>query len=177
MLFLAACSCERSSLRTAVPDSRPPVDSTANGMVDSMAWLAAHREIDFTGDGVVDTVRLQAVGRDTDSLQIALTFWSGGTERWREVWASGYELMVPRPPADSAARAAYLRARLDRVLAGVEVEPFDSAAYVTLAAPLDSAVLRRPPSRQVSVAYGYETTVVLAWDSVSGRLRRLHACC
>jgi hypothetical protein len=122
-------------------------------------------------------VRLQATGRSADSLRIVLTFWSGGVERWREEWASDYELVDPPPLADGAARAEYVRQRLGRALASVEVEPFDSASYRTMADPVDSGVLRRPPSRQVSFAYGYETTVVLAWDQAAGRLRLLHACC
>lgn len=124
-----------------------------------------------------DTVRLQALGRAADSLRIALTFRSGGAERWREEWGSEYELMVPTPPTEAAAREEYLRKRLERALASVRVEPFDSSDYVTMADPIDSAVLRRPPPHQVTYAFGFETTVVLAWDPVGRTLRRLHACC
>ena len=85
--------------------------------------------------------------------------------------------MVAPPLDDEAARAAFVRSRLDRALASVEVEPFDPASYATMADPVDSAVLRKPPPNQVSFAYGYETTVVLAWDPASASLRRLHACC
>jgi hypothetical protein len=146
-------------------------------VVDSAVWLDRHRTIDFTGDGVPDTVRLRALGRAADSLRIALTFWSAGAERWREEWASEYELVAPPGPADEAERSAFVRKRLDRALSSVEVEPFNAGSYTTMADPVDSAVLRQPPAHQVSFAYGFETTVVLVWDRLAGKLRRLYACC
>ncbi len=124
-----------------------------------------------------DTVRLRAVGHSADSLLIELTFRSGGTVHWREDWASDYELVVAPPLADAAARDSFVRGRLQRALASVEVEPFDPAAYATMADPVDSALVRRPPREQVSFSYGFETTVVLAWDPAAATLRRLHACC
>ena len=133
--------------------------------------------MDFTGDGIPDTVQLRALGRVPDSLRIALVFWSGGAERWREDWASDYELVVAPALDNEAARAAFVRSRLERALASVEVEPFDRASYTTMADPVDSTVLRQPPPNQVSFAYGFETTVVLAWDPANARLRLLHACC
>ena len=185
LLLILACNGDRQA---PVPSSTstPPApsqadsaagDSAAEGAADSAVWLTRERALDFTGDGMADTVRLSALGRAADSLRIALTFWSGGAERWREEWGSAYELMVPTPPADEAARAGYLRERLDRALGSVRVEPFDSSDYVTMADPVDSGILRRPPSQQVSFAYGFETTVVLAWDPATAKLRRLHACC
>jgi hypothetical protein len=106
-----------------------------------------------------------------------LTFRSGGELFWREEWASEYELVDPPPLADSAARAVYVRSRLERALASVEIEPFDRGAYATMADPVDSAVLRQPPLRQISYAYGFETTVALVWDPFNRELRLLHACC
>ena len=144
---------------------------------EAPVWHVRHRTLDFTGDGIADTVQLRAMGRAPDSLRIHLTFLSGGVERWREEWASEYELVDPPPVADSLGKAEYVRTRLDRALASVEVEPFDSASYATMAEPVDSAIVRGPPARQISFSYGYETTVVLAWDPASGKLRVLHACC
>lgn len=164
----AACTDARQS---------PSASSTASAPADSAVWLTRERTLDFTGDGLPDTVRLRALGRSADSLRIELTFRSGGAVRWREAWASDYELAVAPPLADHAARDSFVRGRLDRALASVEVEPFDPAAYATMADPVDSAILRRPPHEQVSFAYGYETTVVLAWDPATARLERLHACC
>jgi hypothetical protein len=174
-LLLAACTGDRPE---PIPSStsREAADSS-RGAADSTVWLTRERTLDFTDDGVPDTVRLQAVGRTADSLRIALTFRSAGAERWREEWASEYELIVSPPLDTDSARAAFVRDRLDRVLASVVVEPFDLTDYTTMGQPVDSAVLRQPPSQQVSFAFGFETTVVLAWDPAAGTLRRLHACC
>lgn len=168
ILLLSACTSE----------PQPPASSSpASAAADSTVWLTRQRTMDFTGDGIPDTVRLRALGRAPDSLRIALVFWSGGAERWREDWAGDYELVTAPALEDEAARAAFVRSRLERALASVEVEPFDRASYETMADPVDSAVLRAPPSHQVSFAYGYETTIVLAWDPATARLRLLHACC
>ncbi|HEX6645358.1 MAG TPA: hypothetical protein VF037_11825 [Gemmatimonadales bacterium] len=154
-----------------------PSDSATPATADDTPWLTRYRSIDFTGDGIEDTVRLEAVGRDVDSIRIALTFVSGGEVRWGVEWASPYELTIPAPPEDPAARAEHLRRRLGRVIASVQLEPFDRTAYLTMAQEVDSTLLASPPARQVTFSYGYETTVVLAWDPVAERLRVLHSCC
>ncbi len=166
-LLLAACAPDRPE-EHATPPGLPAAE---------VVWFARERALDFTGDGQADTVELRATGRDPDSLRVALTFRSGGEVRWRAEWASEYELVDPPALSDSAARAGYVRSRLERALASVEVEPFDSASYVTMANPVDSAILRQPPAAQLSFAYGFETTVVLAWDPQDRKLRLLHACC
>ena len=177
LLFLLACD-DAYQAPDATPTSAPDASAQAAGRrADSEVWLTRHRVIDFTGDGIADTVRLRAVGPTADSLRITLTFWSDGAERWREEWASEYELVDPPPLVDAAARAEYVRKRLDRTVASVQVEPFDSSEYLTMANPVDSSVLRQPPSHQLTYAFGFETTVVLAWDPAGQKLRRLHACC
>lgn len=177
LLLIVACTGEREGSDAPAASVTGAPTQAAGGAADSAAWLTRQRVIDFTGDGVPDTVRLRAVGPTADSLAISLTFRSDGAERWREEWASEYELVDPPPLSDEAARAEYVRKRLDRTVASVQVEPFDSSDYVTMADPVDSAVLRQPPSHQLSYAFGFETTVVLAWDPVGRKLRRLHACC
>jgi hypothetical protein len=167
LLLFVACVPER-------PEEAPTPPGPA---ATEALWFERHRTLDFTGDGQPDTVELRATGLAADSLRVVLTFRSGGEVRWREEWGSEYELVDPPSLADSAARAGYVRSRLERALASVEVEPFDPGAYVTTADPVDSALLRRPPARQVSYAFGFETTVVLAWDPSGRRLRMLHACC
>src|SRR5690606_26466752 len=144
---------------------------------DSAVWLTRDRILDFTGDGIADTVRLTAVGSAVDSLRISLAFLSGGVERWRTEWGSEYELVIPAAPVEEAARAEHLPERLHRIMASIQVEPFNRIDYVTMAQPVDSALLRDPPARQVRFSYGYESMVVLGWDPVAGRLRVLHACC
>src|SRR5690606_5501031 len=155
--------------------SGPPTPVAASA--DSTVWLTRDRILDFTGDGIADTVRLTAVGNLVDSLRISLTFLSGEVERWSTEWGSEYELVIPAAPVEEAARAEHLRKRLDRTMASIQVEPFNRIDYVTMAQPVDSAVLRDPPAQQVRFSYGYESTVVLAWDPVAGRLRVVHACC
>ena len=154
-----------------------PSDSATPATVDDTPWLTRYRSIDFTGDGIEDTVRLQAVGREVDSLRVTLTFVSGGVTRLETGWGSDYELVIPTPPEDKAARAEHLRRRLGRVISSVQLEPFDRTAYLTMAQEVDSTLLASPPARQVTFSYGYETTVVLAWDPVAERLRVLHSCC
>lgn len=166
-LLVAACSPER-------PDEGPtPPDSPTAEAV----WFARQRTLDFTGDGQPDTVELRATGRSPDSLRIVLAFRSAGELFWREEWASEYELVDPPPLADGTARAGYVRSRLERALASIEVEPFDQGTYESLANPVDSVLLREPPAHQISYAYGYETTVALVWDPINRELRLLHACC
>lgn len=167
MMFVVGCDSQS-------PDPSPP---SAADAADAPVWLTRYRSIDFTGDGIEDTVRLEAVGRDVDSIRIALTFVSGGELRWGVEWASPYELTIPAPPEDPAARAEHLRKRLGRVISSVQLEPFDRTAYLTMAQDVDSTILTSPPARQVTFSFGYETTVVLAWDPVTERLRLLHSCC
>ena len=184
-MLLAACAGERRTpgsdaraRQAAPPLPRPvPPAEPASAPSDSAVWFTEQRTLDFTGDGVPDTVTLRALGRAADSLRITLTFRSGSEERWREEWASEYELVDPPPLADAAARDAFVRQKLERALASVEVEPFDSASYAAMADPVDSAVLRQPPRTQVSLSYGYETTLALAWDATTRKLRLLFGCC
>jgi hypothetical protein len=200
LLLLSACTNDRqppasSSPASAAVDStvwltrQRTMDFTGDGIPDTVrfeprsafaGWAGADEAQvnSLHGQGIHRLAPgLRALGRAPDSLRIALVFWSGGAERWREDWASDYELVTAPALEDEAARAAFVRSRLERALASVEVEPFDRASYETMADPVDSAVLRAPPSHQVSFAYGYETTIVLAWDPASAKLRLLHACC
>jgi hypothetical protein len=169
LMTMIVAGCDSQS-----PDPSPP---SAADAADAPVWLTRYRTIDFTGDGIEDTVRLMAVGRDADSLRIVLTFVSGGVTRWETEWSSDYELVIPAPPEDEAARAEHLRKRLGRVISSVQIEPFDRTSYLTMAQGVDSTLLRDPPTRQVAFSFGYETTTVLAWDPVTERLRVLHSCC
>ena len=83
----------------------------------------------------------------------------------------------PTFPKGEVERAAYIRRDLRWTLAHVTVQPFDSAQYVTFAAPLDSALLRHPPRQQVSVSYGYETTLHLVWMPRAWNFRVIWSCC
>jgi hypothetical protein len=119
------------------------------------------------------------VGTRTDSLRVTLSLLVDGEEKHREVWGSGYELAL----VDSAARVppradSLLRARLDGVLASVASDRL-GAPGMRLMAEDSSALagLEPRPTRGVSFAYGYETTVRLAWDAARSRFVRLWSCC
>jgi hypothetical protein len=145
---------------------------------DQGPWFAAQRAIDLTGDRRVDIVALRADGSSSDSLVITLRFLVDGTERWHEQWNSDYMLVDPPAfPNGERDRAAYVRRGLQRALASVAVEPFDSSQYVLMADPVDSAVVRHPPRTQISLSYGYETTLILYWDPEAKQFHTLWGCC
>lgn len=160
-----------------VPDAA--VATAAPAAAAPAPWHHGVRMLDVTGDGRADSIRLEAVGTRLDSLRVSLSLVVDGKERHREEWGSGYELAL----ADSATRLgpgvdAWLRARLDRVLASVVAQPLDAPGVRLMAE--DSAVLAgldpRPTTR-VSFSYGYETTVRLVWDTPRERFVRLWSCC
>ena len=134
--------------------------------------------MDLTGDGRPDTVVIRADGRSSDSLLITLTFVVDGSERWRERWNSDYMLIDPPTfPDGEASRAAYVRQGLLRTLGSVNVEPFDASNYAQTADSIDSTIIRHPPLEQITLGYGYETTLGVAWDPASKSFRTLWACC
>ena len=142
------------------------------------AWFLAHRRVDLTGDSRLDSVILRADGPTSDSLTVTLRFLVDGAERWRQDWHSGYMLIDPPEFADGeVGRAAYIREDLLRTLRTVEVSSFDSSGYAFFAEAVDSAILVHPPRQQVSFAYGYESALVLVWDSTKGEFRLLWGCC
>ena len=142
-------------------------------------WYRRARMLDLTGDRQADSVRLDAFGARLDSLRITLSIVVDGEVKHREGWSSSYELAL----LDSAARVhpsvdAFLRAKLDTVLASVTVQRLDAPGVKLMAE--DSAVLARlvpRPTHRVSFSYGYETTVRLVWDAPRKRFVRLWSCC
>ena len=167
------------------PDRASERDTSASAVADSVApatppvWYQRARGLDLTGDGQADSARLDAVGARPDSLHITLALIVGGEVKHRENWDSSYELAL----TDSALRGrpqmdAFLRARLDSVLAGVLVQRLDGPSVRLMAE--DSAVLaglEPRPTHRVSFSYGYETTVRLVWDAPRQRFVRLWSCC
>ena len=142
-------------------------------------WYRRSTALDLTGDGQLDSVRLEAHGARPDSLQVALVLLVEGEEKYREEWGSSYELalvdsvVLTRPRLDE-----FMRARLDTVLARVEVERLDSPSVQLMAE--DRSILARlvpRPEHRISMSYGYETTVRLVWDSPRNRFVRLWSCC
>ena len=170
---------------TGETDAGPGRDSGAKAAPDSVAsaeaqpWYRRARALDLTGDGRADTARLVAAGTRPDSLRITLELIVDGEAKHREGWGSTYELAI----ADSARAAgegadSLLRARLDSVLASVVVQRFDAPGVRLMAE--DSAILdslQPRPTHRISFAYGYETTVRLAWDAPRRRFVRLWSCC
>lgn len=143
------------------------------------AWYRGGRPLDLTGDGRADSVHLEATGRRVDSLRITLTLIVDGSAKLRESWGSSYELAM----ADSVTRGgprldAYLRARLDSVLASVRLERLDAPGVRVMEE--DRAILARlepRPTHRVSFAYGYETVTRVVWDAPRRRFVGLWSCC
>jgi hypothetical protein len=198
-------------------------------------WYEKTRLLDVNGDGRPDTVRLRALGHRADSLAITLSFLSGRDELYKTEWYSGYELVDPPLPKNppTAVLDSFVRHRLDRVLADIELSPFDTTslnkpwdkttqcagdpgagllsciigeamqeetAHVdwskvpataaiarldsTHALPFDTAEViaigtemnaRRLPN--VTISYGYETTMILAWSERKHRFYVVESCC
>jgi len=180
MLVLGACRSQRRVAGDGVDSSghNAQSDSVANLATVGAPWFREEREIDLTGDGRPDTVVIRADGPSSDRLAVTLSFMVDGAERWRERWHSDYMLIDPPEfPEGEASRAAYIRRGLRRTLEGVRVDPFDSTNYGQMADSIDSTVVRQPPREQITLGYGYETTLALAWDPVSKSFRHLWACC
>lgn len=142
-------------------------------------WYAKSRTIDLTGDGVADSVRLEARGDQVDSLSIALRLIVGGEEKHREEWGSSYELaMVDSAVRRSRGSDAILRAKLDSVLASVEVLRIGSpGARPMLEDSSTLAAIDPRPELQVSFSYGFESTARFAWDAPRRRFVQLWSCC
>jgi hypothetical protein len=119
------------------------------------------------------------VGPRTDSLRVTLSLLVDGEEKYREVWGSSYELALVGPATLVPPRAdSILRVQLDGVLASVALDRL-GAPGMRLVAEDSSALagLEPRPVYGVSFAYGYETTVRLAWDASGNRFVRLWSCC
>jgi hypothetical protein len=143
------------------------------------AWYQNARVLDLTGDGQADSVQLTATGTRPDSLQLTLSILVDGEEKHREVWGSGYELAL----LDSASRTrpdvdSILRGQLDSVLASVIFRRLGDTGMRLMAEDSSALAGTEPrPTHGVSFAYGYETTVRLAWVDSRRRYVRLWSCC
>ena len=156
-----------------------PSAGAATADTSATAWYHRARALDLTGDGVLDTVRLDAEGREPDSLQLTLTLVVDGRARHEERWGSSYELQLVDTALRASARVGpVLRARLDTVLAGVRVESLTAPGVRIMAE--DRAILATlepPPTLRISASFGFETTVQLVWDAPRQRFVRLWSCC
>jgi hypothetical protein len=140
-----------------------------------------HRSVtrDLNGDARPDSAVLSARGRRPDSLSVALVFFVSGREVYREEWESDYELIDLELPERTPKRlAAYVRTRFDRTLAGLTVEPLDTAEARLMADDPDVLSQVTPlPRTQLSFSYGYESTIVLIWDARRRKFVLLWGCC
>ena len=164
---------------TALACPAPSPEPKSEGTTDPIIWYHEARTMDLTADGHADSVHLEATGTRADSLQVSLTLFVNGEEKHREEWSSSYEVMLRDTTGGGRASLdAFVRARLDAVLASAIVEPL-SAPSVRLMAE-DSAILAGlapRPTHRVSFSYGYETAVRLVWDAPRERFVRLFSCC
>lgn len=172
---IAAAACGRASERA------PAADTVAADTVaaDTAPFYARTRALDLNADGRADSAVLVARGPRPDSLVVVLTLFVDGREAYREEWRSDYELVDVadsvrvRPRLD-----AYVRERFDETLAGIELAPLDTVeARLMGDDPRILASLSPRPAMQLVFSYGYETSVVLAWDASRRRLVRLWSCC
>lgn len=143
------------------------------------SWYQRTATRDLTGDGQPDRLVLTARGHRADSLAVALILLVDGREVWREEWESDYELVDVDPVERSPARInQYVRRRLDRAFNSVRREPIDTASARHMADdPQLVAKLQPRPRRQVSITYGYESSVVLLWDGHAQRFVHYWSCC
>lgn len=175
----------RSIFNSPLPLPGQPEEDAAGGNADAVPdrevpdpWFHAQRAIDLTGDGRSDAVTVRADGPSSDSLVITLSFSIGAEERWHTEWRSSYMLIDPPEfPNGETSRSAYVRQGLMRTLESVSVEPFDSTQYVMMAGSIDSTIVRQPPEQEISLSYGYETTLTLFWDPKRLVFRLLWGCC
>jgi hypothetical protein len=180
-VIVATIALGCSSSPEASSDSVAAVNSAAapEAPPATAPWYARATTLDLTGDGRPDSVHLEARGDRVDSLDVVLTIHVDGAERHLEAWGSSYELEF----VDSAVRVGseaegILRAKLDSVLASVEVLPLDAPAVRLMAEDsvvLDSLDTR--PTQLIRFSYGFETTTRLAWDAPRERFVRLWSCC
>ena len=144
----------------------------------SSPWYRKSRLLDLTGAGPRDSVVVSASGTQPDSLHITLKLFVDGKEAYAVGWDSDYELI----DVDSLDRkpprlANFIRHSLDGVLGRVKREPL-GLDMVRMRG--DSTTLKHfttLPTHEVRISYGYESTVVLAWDPNSQRFLALWGCC
>ena len=163
----------------APPPEVPAPDALGDASQASDAtFFTGSRRLDLTRDSRPDSVALVARGDLPDSVTAVIRFFVDGSKAYTETWSSSYELMVrDADPADSTSVEAFLTERLTRSLESVRLEPLDTASMQMFSglAVLDSISPR--PTMQVTLSYGYETTVALAFDRRSRRFVTLWACC
>lgn len=152
--------------------------SQREGTTDPASWYRRSRALDLTGTNPRDSIVLTAVGTHADSLSITMTFFVDGVDVYRQEWTSDYELYDVDSLRNAPKRLdAYLRARLDDIVAMVRRTPIDpeQVRYMGEEAVLDSITPR--PSHQVMLSFAFETSVFLAWDPARRQLVNFMECC
>ncbi len=142
-------------------------------------WYYSKRLIDLNNDNKLDTVIIQADGPSSDNLSITLSFIVDGKEVWDERWNSNYELVDPPDfEKDKVNRDNYIRLALQKTLSGISIDTFCMSDYLGMArSSIDTSIVNHPPKFQLSFSYGYESTIVLYWDSTACVFRKLWDCC
>ena len=170
-----ACRAGEEHRGDATASSRQPAETA------SVATPWYHRTVarDLNGDSRLDSAILAAVGPRSDSLAVSLTLFVDGQEAYKEEWDSSYELVdvadsLRVPPR----RDDYIRERLDAALARIRTGPLDTASARLLGdgqSALDTIMPR--PTVQLTLSYGYESTVALVWHAPTRRFAVLWTCC
>ena len=142
-------------------------------------WYRRATHLDLTGDGRQDSAVLVARGSRPDSLDVELTLFVAGEPAHTETWRSDYELIDVEPAVRQGPQLdRYMRERLDRAVLSVEIEPLDTGSVRAVSeTPEVLKELDPLPAVQVALAYGYETTMALAWNASRRRFVVLYSCC
>jgi len=157
----------------AVSEARAQVASSPPS-----AFYRRSRTFDLTGSNPRDSVVLVATGKRADSLAIVMTFHVGGVVVHRQRWTSEDELYdVDSLEGNPAKLAAFMRPRLDEVLASVKRQLIDPELVKHMG---DEAVLRaiKPrPTHHIMYSFAFETSTFLAWDPVKRKMVVFMECC
>ena len=157
----------------AVSEARAQVASSPPA-----AFYRRSRSFDLTGSNPRDSVVLVATGRRADSLAIVMSFHVGGVVVHRQRWTSEDELYdVDSLKGNPARLAAFMRPRLDEVLASVKRQPIDRELVSHMG---DEALLRAivpRPTHQVMYSFAFETSTFIAWDPARRKMVVFMECC
>src|SRR5690349_12153997 len=163
--------CHREPSHPDATDSRTNVPIAAVAQAQPL-WFRRVMMRDVTGDGQPDSLILSAFGTHSDSLKIAFTIVSKGSEVFRESWHSDDELVdppfPPHPPVGVV--DSFMRATLDSFFSHTEIAPFDSADVNSRFGPSDCPIdapgcdsivadVRRNAKVVFRFSYGYESTI------------------
>jgi hypothetical protein len=182
-LLLTACALTFAGTPGLAPSARPATGQPATHVsaptqTAPPAWYRRSRALEITGSNPRDSVVLVANGRRPDSLSIEITFFVSGIAVYRRTWTSADDFAdEDARPRSAAALAAFMRARLDTVVALVKRQPINREQVSHVG---DEALLRTiapRPTHQLMLSFGVENTEFLVWNPTRRTLVVFMECC